>query len=272
MRYLSKLHLHLALKIIMFLCVLGILYCVFLLFLDNHEYNKGNAVYQQLRLYIRESELVVNKKVKSSEAIAEATKENQDMNEREFASLKKINSDVVGWIIAKGTKINYPIVRGKDNDFYLHHLFSGELNKLGSIFMDYRNDRDFNNKNTIIYGHNMKDGSMFSSISKYKDQQYYDDFPTMLLYAPTGIFTIELFAGIIVNGDYESIPFAYKDDSEFKSYIESLKNKSTFKSRTSVKMNDRIVTLCTCSYEYDNARYILFGKLATHAKNITEKE
>lgn len=156
--------------------------------------------------------------------------------------------------------MDYPVVQGKDNDHYLGRLFTGERNKLGSIFLDYRNNSDFSDKNTVIYGHNMKDGSMFSSLTKYKDQSYYDEFPATLLYTPDGDITVEWFAGGTVDGDYESIRFDFKDDRDFESYVQSLRSKSTFVSDTAVTAEDRIVTLCTCSYEFDNARYALYGK------------
>ena len=130
---------------------------------------------------------------------------------------------MVGWIVTKGTEIDYPVLRGKNNDFYLRHLLTSERNKLGSIFMDYRNHRDFSDKNTIIYGLNMKDGSMFSSLTKYKDQRYYNKFPTMSIYSPIGDFKIELFAGIVVDGNHESVIFDFHDDHVFQSYIDSLK-------------------------------------------------
>ncbi|MBZ4665144.1 class B sortase [Mahella sp.] len=252
------------LHILMILCVLGILGSAFILFSNSREYARGDASYQQVRL-IRESPETVG------EASSEEKQEEQAKGV-DFASLEKINPDVVGWLTAEDTAIDYPVVQGKDNDFYLRHLFTGERNKLGSIFMDYRNNSDFSDKNTVIYGHNMKDGSMFSSLTKYKDQRYYDNFSTMLLYTPAGDFTIELFAGIVVDGNYESVRFDFKDDHDFQSYVDSLKKESTFKSDTIVKADDRIVTLCTCSYEFNNARYALYGKLTLirqSAKNET---
>lgn len=248
----------------MALCAVGILCSVFVLFSDSREYAKSDAAYQQLRLLGELPDTSTDQGSTLLHTAGEASseeKKEQQINGVDFISLERINPDVVGWIAAKGTEIDYPVVRGKDNDFYLRHLFTGERNKRGSIFMDYRNHSDFSDKNVIIYGHNMKDGSMFSSLTKYKDQRYYDNFPTMLLYTPAGNFTIELFAGIIVDGNYESVRFEFKDDYDFQSYVDLLKKKSTFESNTIVKADDRIITLCTCSYEFDNARYALFGKL-----------
>ena len=253
------------LHILMALCAVGILCSAFVLFSDSREYAKGDAAYQQLRPTGESSEPFTDQAGTPLKTVGEASsdeKQEEHINGVNFTSLERINRDVVGWITAEGTEIDYPVVQGKDNDFYLRYLFTGERNKLGSIFMDYRNQSDFSDKNTIIYGHNMKDGSMFSSLAKYKEQRYYDNLPTMLLYTPAGNFTIELFAGMVVDGNYESVRFNFKDDHDFLSYIDSIKMKSTFESNTIVRADDRIITLCTCSYEFDNARYALYGKLA----------
>lgn len=175
---------HRTLHILMLLCTPGILGSALFLFSDSREYAKGDAAYQQLQMTWEASEPSADQDSAPLHTVGEASEEKQEthINGVNFLSLEAINPDVVGWIAAEGTEIDYPVVRGKDNDFYLRHLFMGEQNKLGSIFMDYRNHSDFSNKNTIIYGHNMKDGSMFSSLIKYKDQHYYDKFPTMQLY------------------------------------------------------------------------------------------
>jgi len=252
------------LHILMILCIIGILISAFFLWKDSREYAEGEAAYQELRLIRESSESSADQAGAPLQTTGKASSEEnqtEQTNGIDFSSLENINSDVVGWLFAEGTEIDYPVVRGEDNDFYLHHLFTGERNKLGSIFMDYRNHSDFSDKNTIIYGHNMKDNSMFSSLTNYKNQSYYDEFPTMLLYTPAGDFTIELFAGLVVEGTYESVQLDFKDNSDFQDYIDELKKNSTFESSTLIKPDDRIVTLCTCSYEFNNARYALYGKL-----------
>ena len=92
----------------------------------------------------------------------------------DFASLQAENGDVFGWIYSKGSQINYPVVQGSDNVFYMDHLYNEEWNPGGAIFMDYRNQPDFSDYNTIIYGHNMLDGTMFASLGKYSAPGYYD--------------------------------------------------------------------------------------------------
>lgn len=249
----------------MALCAAGILYSAFIMFVCNREYGAGNAVYQQIR-QIRESSasaaINAGRSPETTGQVSAEGKRNQQAANIDFSALERINPDIVGWLAAEGAGIDYPVVQGKDNDYYLQHLFTGERNKLGSIFMDYNNYSDFSDRNTVIYGHNMQNGSMFSSLAKYKKQSYYDSFPAMVLYTPRGNYKIHLFAGIIVDGnDKSSIRLNFKDNQEFQAYIKTLKKESTFKSNTIVGPDDRIVTLCTCSYEFTNARYVLFGKL-----------
>lgn len=256
MKNTEKFNPHRILRLLLILCAAGLLFSVAALLFDNREYAVGDAAYQQIR-----------QAQQPSKSVADQPKAplGDDRSKRsgiDFSSLKKINPDVIAWITANGTVLDYPIVQGKDNDYYLQHLFTGKRNKMGSIFMDYRNHGDFSDKNTIIYGHNMKNGSMFSTITEYKNQDYYNLHPTMTLHTPSGCFEIELFAGTIISGDHESIRSHFKDDLDFQSYIDLLKKESTFECNTTVNASDRIITLCTCSYDFDNARYALFGKLS----------
>ncbi|WP_218828220.1 class B sortase [Paenibacillus sp. SSG-1] len=142
----------------------------------------------------------------------------------------------------------------------MNHLFTGEQNRLGSLFVDYRVAGDFSDRNTIIYGHNMKDGSMFSSLAQYRNPAYYETHSYLSLYLPNKEYIIEIFAGIIADGDMEFVRYEF-DDDDFLAYIDELRAASTFGSEVAVTGEDRIVSLVTCTYEFDNARYALFGKL-----------
>ncbi len=259
MKHPNRSKLHLVLRSFMVLCVAGILVSAYVLFSDSQEYASGDAAYQELR-HLRGSADPDPGNTNQSPG-EESAKKDPPFLGINFMALERINPDVVGWLTAEGTELDYPVVQGTDNDFYLWHLFDGEPNKLGSLFMDYRNSEDFSDKNTVIYGHNMKDGSMFASLAKYKDQRYYESFPTMRISIPAGDFVIELFAGTVVDGDYESVRFDFKDNEDFQRYADSLKKNSTFESNTIVTAEDRIITFATCSYEFNNARYALYGKL-----------
>ncbi len=232
--------------ILLVVCAIGILYSAFFLLSQTREYAAADTAYEAVR------------QLREAPPLDEKTAEKQEAAHIDFASLEEINPEVVAWVA--GAEIDYPIVQGKDNAYYLGHLFSGEANQLGAIFMDYRNQGDFSDKNTVIYGHNMKNGSMFSSLTAYKAQDYYDSNPTMMLYMPDNTYQLAFFAGLVIDGN-GSVPLEFADAQAFQGYIDALKKKSTFQSTTTVGTEDRIVTLCTCSYEFNNARYALFGKL-----------
>ena len=102
----------------------------------------------------------------------------------DFAGLQAVNPDVIAWIDIPGLSVSYPVVQGEDNSYYLHHLFTGEYNSSGSIFADCHNQPDFTDQNTIIYGHNMKNGSMFGTLSHYQDQVLWEENPYFYLYVP----------------------------------------------------------------------------------------
>ncbi len=182
----------------------------------------------------------------------------------DFTPLTALNKQLAGWLRIDGTVVDYPFVQGTDNTFYLSHLFDGTENKAGTIFVDYRNEPGFLDTNTLLYGHHMKNGSMFASLVDYKAQAYYDAHPTMTLYTPEADYQVDFFAGYIVPIRDEALPCFYMnfaDEKEYMAYIAEAKRRSTFKSDVEVTAADRIVTLTTCTYEVYDARYVLQGKL-----------
>lgn len=228
------------LRVITILSLVGVVVFAFLLWGEGEEYREGRKAYEDVRQGFEEGKLTPGE-----EPV-------------DFSALKEVNDDIVGWIQGEG--IDYPIVRTADNEFYLLHLFDGSKNKMGTIFVDYRNSADFSDKNTLVYGHNIK-GRMFSPLTKYKKQAQYDRFPEMILYTPTGNYAIALFAGVVTAKGGEFMRLAFNDDEEFFRFSEEVKEKSTFKSDVSLAAGDQIITLFTCSYEFTNARYAVFGKL-----------
>ena len=181
--------------------------------------------------------------------------------QRDFGPLKAVSEDIVGWISGEGTPIDYPILRADDNSYYLNHLYTGETNKSGSIFLDYRNGADLQDRNLVIYGHHMSDGSMFASLDKYKSQEYYDQGHEYTLYTPQGDYRIELIAGTEEDGNYEFVRFDFDSDQDFMDYVETFRQRSTFKSDVTIAPGDRIISLCTCTYDRANARYMVIGRL-----------
>ena len=179
----------------------------------------------------------------------------------DFAPLQQINPEIKAWLFAEGLKIDYPILQADNNTYYLNHLYTGQVNGSGSLFMDYRNDGSFAQRNTVIYGHHMKNGTMLGELTRYKSQKYYEEHPTMLLYTPEGDYTLELISGTVEDGNYEFVAFDFPQESDFTEYVERFRSRSTFRSDVPIQDGDRLVSLCTCSYETENARYMVIGRL-----------
>ena len=167
----------------------------------------------------------------------------------------------VGWLRIEGTAINYPVMQSKDDpEFYLHHAVSGEYSYPGVPFLDARCETGVSN-NLIIYGHNMKNGSMFASLHSYGEEGYYEAHPFMFISTPDKDYRLDLIAGFVT----EPTSFAYirnfDSDVQFLGYIENIKSLSDFDSDVEVKAEDHVVSLSTCTYEVDDGRYVIVGKL-----------
>lgn len=179
----------------------------------------------------------------------------------DFESLQKINSEVVAWIYIPGTDINYPVVQGTDNDYYLYRLFDHTYNKAGSIFADYRNNGVAKDDNTVLYGHHMRNQSMFAQITGYTKQEFYDEHPYAMLMTPDGNYMIKFFSGYVTDVYSNAWDMLFYSDSEYSDWISAVSRKSYFTAAVTPTVRDRMVTLSTCTYEYDNARFVVHGIL-----------
>lgn len=179
----------------------------------------------------------------------------------DFTVLQAWNPDVKAWIYAPGTDIDYPVVQGTDNDYYLNHTADREKSIIGSIFIESRNQEDFQDDVTVLYGHHIRGGRMFSSLSGYKNQTYYDEHPQMYLYTPEQNYEIRLFAGQILDGETGQFPLVFAEAERRQEWVDTIMKDSTFKSGKAPEAEAKIVALCTCTYEYKNARYVVYGEL-----------
>jgi len=183
--------------------------------------------------------------------------EPEQLSDIKWDELQAKYPDVIGYIYCANTGINYPIVQSSSNDYYLNHGVDGKENVNGAIFMEYLNSSNFSDGNTIIYGHNMKNGSMFAALQNYNSsgQSYYEAHPHMYIYTPTQNYRLDLFAGCRVEHDADIYALSV-DQGTLSQYVSN----STFKSSTGVPAGN-IVTLSTCSYEVSNGRYVVLGEL-----------
>ena len=175
----------------------------------------------------------------------------------DFDRLQAKYPDVVGYVYSANTTLQLPIVQSADEggEYYLYRDIDGKDNKNGTVFLDIRCNSDFTSQNNLIYGHNMKTGMMFASLMNYKSQSYYEAHPYFYLYTPNQTYKVNLFAGCIVDHDADVYATSLSD-----SYLQQCINESTFKSGSGVPTGS-ILTLSTCDYDFDNARYVLMGEL-----------
>ncbi len=178
----------------------------------------------------------------------------------DFKALKEYNSDIVGWLYSENTPISYPVAQAADNDYYVRRSLDREYLITGTIFVDYRCGNVGEDQNYIIYGHHMRNGTIFGSLEKYVTQEYYDAHPTFTYFTPDKDYVIDVFAGYVTdtNTDFFKINFA---PGERAKLIDSAVAKSAFETNVEVEEDDTIVTFVTCSYAYDDARFILLGKV-----------
>ena len=167
---------------------------------------------------------------------------------------------VVGWLYSPGTPINYPVMQGTDNAFYVDHMPNGRRNFAGSIFMDYRDNANLTDFAYVLYGHNMKNDSMFGTISDYRKEGYLEEHPYMFYFTEDKTYRLEIFAG--VNTVSTSKLYLEPEFEDRESFIASAFEKSTFVSGVTVTPEDRIFQISTCSgASGQNKRYMIFAKL-----------
>ena len=176
-----------------------------------------------------------------------------DDGEIDWDALHKINSDIVAWISLEDSNINYPVAKGDNNNFYLHRNVKKEQDSAGTPFIDCRIENEFEEFDTIIYGHNMKDGSMFSGLTKYIEKEgFYDTHKQIELITQEGKYNIVVFAGLYTKAGSEIY-----NDEYVRDHIEEIANLGEIE----VTPADKIVTLSTCAYVYEDARCVIIGKL-----------
>jgi len=177
------------------------------------------------------------------------------------------NGDIIGWITLPNTKIDYPFVTAKDNDYYLRRDLYGNYAVAGTIFMDYRCSPDFTDFNTVIYGHYMRNGSMFGDLGLFEDENFFDNNRFGMVFLKDNTYTFEIIAYMIIKSDDKIIYNSFGKSvspagrNEFFEYVKE--NARNYRELGEEVINNsvKIITLSTCSYEFNNARTVLIGVL-----------
>ncbi|MEK3915524.1 class B sortase [Paenibacillus sp. FSL H7-0331] len=180
-----------------------------------------------------------------------------------FRGLLDVNTDTVGWLNIAGTSVDDPIVQAQDNDYYLDRNYKKEASRSGSIFMDYRNTIMANDMNTILYGHRMKNGSMFGALKAYGDRDFFDNHRTFRYDTLYKSYDVEIFSFYYTTTDFNYIETAFSDDTDYLSFLHSIQNKSIYQTDTVLNELEPILTLSTCDYTLDavEGRLVIHGVL-----------
>lgn len=244
--------------IIILLCTMVITGSIFIsLLLDYHE---GSQKYENLLVYVTPSQS--NNSCTNTDQSTNADSYSIQFPSIDFQELQNINPDVIGWIQIPNTSINYPILQGDDNSYYLTHLIDGTWNRSGSIFLDCRSNPDLKDKVSIIHGHNMLNGTMFQDLELFKSQDFFNENPYGYLLTPSQNYIIRFFSGCLVSVSSNIWDFQFNDKDSFFEWIYSAVEQASTKSEDFFPTEeDNIVLMSTCSYEFDNARWTLIGVL-----------
>lgn len=219
-----------------------IIVCLIIIGIKKYNYYKSDKTYDSIR------------EIKNNDVVS--AEENNKLNHM-YEELKSINPDYKFWITVEETVIDYPVVKGEDNDFYLINDFYKENSISGTIFLDYKNNLE--DKNLILYGHNMRDGSMFAAINKFKEKDFFDSGKIKIV-TENEERSYEVFSVFVEEANDINLKSNFISEEDYIKYINELKKKSYYKNNIDSDFSN-IITLYTCSYEFENARTIVCAVL-----------
>ncbi|MDD6073976.1 MAG: class B sortase [Clostridium sp.] len=176
----------------------------------------------------------------------------------DFSALREINPDIVAWVEIPGTRIDYPVVQADNNETYLHRSFEGEESSAGAIYLDCDSDSDFMGKHSILYGHHMKNGSMFAEIVKFKEKTFFQEHREVILYLPDRELHLKTIAALYGDASGEKRRTVFSDQESFNRYVDEMTKNCSFRELPEGDC-EGLYSFVTCSYEFQNARTILYA-------------
>ena len=241
--------------------------CSYKAYSIEKSYREARQAYDDIRAMYATS----NENEESGEEIREKNNYEDDWPDVEEKSpiaydltgmQQKANQEVVGWLQCLDTPIDYPVVQHIDDEFYLSHNANGDYSLSGAIFMHCTNFADMRDRNTIVHGHNMNDGSMFGTIKKWAQQDYYEAHPIMYFNSLAGgNYRVEIFACFTTHATSDAYRFEFTGQEDFEVWLDWVCENSLIRSSVPVSADDKVITLSTCAYSFDNARTVVMGKL-----------
>ena len=220
---------------------------ILLIVIGVSGYRIGTTVWQ----YYQESKVY--------HAVAEEARGDKDAIN--WKKMLKKYPDLKAWLRCEDTVIDYPVVQGPDNDYYLHRLINGDYGWKGTLFIDCRNQAPFQDFVTVIYGHSMRDGTMFKPLFKFREQEFYDSHHTMYLETPDQKYDVEIIGTVLMLADSDRYKFEFSGDEEREEYIQWIKDNSMIRTDTKVSADDHILMMSTCAEATGENRVVVYGKL-----------
>lgn len=255
--------------ILIIINILSILYIIEFLSLKKEAQEQSNLLnnyknenidnYQKQNINSNETNEIVNE---SKEQIAETERMTQ------LKEIQEINSDIVGWLEIPNTNINYPVLQGSDNEYYMTHNYKKEYSKNGAIFLTKDYDWTIPSSNLLIYGHNLGNGEMFQELLKYENQDYYNQHPIIRFTTTKEDAEYEIISVFKSRVYYKSEQNVFRyyyfinanTEDEYNQFINNAKQASLYNIETSAKYGDQLITLSTCSYHVEDGRFAVIGR------------
>lgn len=236
-------------NLILLLCIIVFCFSAYKLVSYLTEYKRGEQEYSELSTAV------------STEAESEKTSEQKENPPKvDFQKLKAINPDIISWICIDGTVINYPVVQGSDNEYYLHRTFENQSNFSGAIFLDAKNQSDFSSDNSIVYGHNLKTGKMFGSLKYYEDKEYWKDHPYIWIITEEESIKYHIFASYRTSVNDFVYVLEFGTEEEFADYLTKCQKASYYDTGIEIGTDDSLLTLSTCTSDSEDGRRVVQAK------------
>ncbi len=195
--------------------------------------------------------------------------DNNDKYEVEIEQLKKINPDIVAWFYIKDTNVSYPLLQYTNNEKYLKKTYDNRTSNFGSIFIDFRNSSNLSDRNSIIYGHNTKNGSMFGSLKKYKDYLYLKKHSNIYIVYKDKTFEYEIFSVYTTLVSGPAYINSFSNNDEFENFLTAITSLSIVDTGIKPTVNDKIITLSTCTSRAEDERFVVHARLSNVLTNDT---
>ena len=237
-------------RIIFTLSLIVFIWSSYKIVVTLNEYRSNKKTYQEVQEFA--PEVIDNEEGEKS----------YSLTPEDYDKLLGINGDFKAWITVPNTNINYPVVQTTDNSYYLTNNFKRESNAGGAIFIGCDNISPFDERNTIIHGHNMRDGSMFASLNKFKEESFFTENKYIYINTRDSVLKYEVFSTYVEEANIESYKYLFSTDEEYVDFLNTIKNKSMhYRDGIDLTKDDKIITLSTCTYEINDGRLLVQARL-----------